>query len=138
MRTRRALLTDMDPSRVHIITEITRSDASSIFEVDLDGQKYALKVFHDNGDPGYTEKGRDLNRFRCESNAYKKLLTSGVCERGFVPKFYGCIDRIDPATFYPALKHFDQDELKPRAILLEYLPNAESLNCVNYSETLSP
>ena len=26
----------------------------------------------------------------------------------------------------------------PRAILLEYLPNAESLNCVNYSDTLYP
>ncbi|KAJ6186997.1 hypothetical protein N7519_001905, partial [Penicillium mononematosum] len=56
-----------------IIRQITCSDASAIFEVDLDGQKYALKLFHDNGDPGYTQKGRDLNRFRCELNAYKKL-----------------------------------------------------------------
>lgn len=80
-------LTDMDPPRINIMREIARSEASSIFEVDVDGQKYALKVFHDNGDPGYTEKGRDLNRFRCESNAYKKLLTAGVCERRFVPKF---------------------------------------------------
>ena len=57
----------VDPSRINIIREISRSDASSIFEVDLDGQKYVLKLYHDNGDPGYTEKGRDLNRF-----AYKK------------------------------------------------------------------
>jgi serine/threonine protein kinase len=138
MHPRNDLLTDVDPSRINIIREITRSDASSIFEVDLDGQKYALKLFHDNGDPGYTEKGRDLNRFRCESNAYKKLLTSGVCDRSFVPKFYGYIDRVDPAIFHPALKHFTQDKLKPRAILLEYLPNAESLNCVNYVDTLYP
>ncbi|KAE8352457.1 serine/threonine protein kinase [Aspergillus coremiiformis] len=81
----------------------------SIFEVDLEGQKDALKLFHDNGNPGYTEKGRDLNQFRCESNAYKKLFTSGVCERSF---------------------------LKPRAILLESLPNAESVNCVNCSDVL--
>lgn len=31
-----------------------------------------------------------------------------------------------------------QDKFNPRAILLEYLPNAESLNCVNYSDTLYP
>lgn len=65
-----AHLTDMNPWKIKIIREITRSDASSIFEVDLDAQKYALKLFHDNGDPGQSEKGRDLNRFRCELNAY--------------------------------------------------------------------
>lgn len=104
----------------------------------MDGQKYALKLFHDNGDPGYTEKGRDLNRFRCELNAYKKLFASGVCARSFVPKFYGYINRMDPAAFHPAFQHFSQDKLKPRAILLEYLPNAESLNSINYSDTLYP
>ncbi|OJD15354.1 hypothetical protein AJ78_04399 [Emergomyces pasteurianus Ep9510] len=109
----------MDPSNINIIRQITCSDSSAIFEVDLDGQKYALKLFHDNGDPGYTEKGRDLNRFRCELNAYKKLLTSGVCARGLVPKFYGYIDRMNPAAFHPALQSFARDKLRPRAILLE-------------------
>ncbi|KAL2871672.1 serine/threonine protein kinase [Aspergillus lucknowensis] len=116
----------MDPSNINIIRQITCSDSSAIFEVDLDGQKYALKPFHDNGDPGYTGKGRDLNRFRCEFNAYKKFRTSGVCARGFVPKYYGYIDRMDPATFHPALQSFARDKLKPRAILLEYLPNTEN------------
>ncbi|OGM49942.1 hypothetical protein ABOM_001613 [Aspergillus bombycis] len=78
-------------------------------------KKYALKLLHNNGDPGYTEKGRDLNRFRCESKAYEKLLTSGVCERGFVPKFYGYINQIDPAAFHPTFQHFAQDQLN-RAI----------------------
>ncbi|KAB8252540.1 hypothetical protein F9C07_2287159 [Aspergillus flavus] len=133
-----AALAEIDPSKINIISEIARSDASSIFKVDLDGQKYALKIFHDNGDPGYTEKGRDLNRFRCETNAYEKLLASGVCERSIVPKFHGCINEVDPAAFHPALRHFAQDTFKPRGILLEYLPNAESLNCVNYSDTLYP
>ncbi|KAJ5111956.1 hypothetical protein N7532_000001 [Penicillium argentinense] len=48
-----------------------------------------------NGDPGYTNKGRDLNRFRCELNAYHNLRGFGVCYRGFVPAFYGHIDRVD-------------------------------------------
>ncbi|KAJ5971295.1 uncharacterized protein N7479_001213 [Penicillium vulpinum] len=132
------LLTDIDPSRMKFIREITRSDASSIFEVDLDGQKYALKLFHDDGDPKYSNQGRDLNRFRCESNAYQKLLGSGICERGFVPKCYGYIDRVDPAAFYPVFQHFAYNKFKPRAILLEDLPNSESLNCVNYSDALYP
>ncbi|KAK4869231.1 hypothetical protein LT330_006231 [Penicillium expansum] len=129
---------DINPSRLNVIREITQADASSIFEVTLDGQRYALKLFHDNGDPGYADNGRDLNRFRCKYNAYKKLLASGVCESNFVPKLYGCIDRVDPATFHPAFYHFAHDKFKPRAILLEYLPNAENLNCVNYSDTLYP
>ncbi|GAB1198180.1 hypothetical protein APSETT444_007488 [Aspergillus pseudonomiae] len=131
-----APLADIDPSRIKIIREIAQSDASSIFEVDLDGQKYALKLFHNDGDPGYTEKGRDLNRFRCESKAYEKLFTSGVCERRFVPNFYGYINEMDPDAFHPTLQGFAKDKLKPSAILLEYLPDTESLNCVNYSDTL--
>lgn len=90
--------------------------------------------FHDNGDPGYAENGRDLNRFRCGLNAYMKLREHGVCEQGFVPFFYGYIDRIDPTAFYPALQHFAEDKYHPKAILLGYLPNAEILNCENYSE----
>lgn len=133
-----APLSNIDPSKIHIIREISRSDASTLFEVDLDGRNYAWKVYHENGDPGFAENGRDLNRFRCEVNAYKKLLSSGVCESGFVPKFYGHIDRIDPTKFDPALRHFADDKFKPRAILLEFLPNTEKLNCVNCSETLYP
>ncbi|KAE8337279.1 hypothetical protein BDV24DRAFT_177796 [Aspergillus arachidicola] len=119
-----APLAEIDPSNINILSEISHSDASSIFKVDVDGQKYALKLFHDNGDPGYTKNGRDLNRFRCESNAYEKLLTSGVCERSILHSIL--------------LRHFARDKFKPRGILLEYLPNAESLNCVSYSDTLYP
>ncbi|KAE8404419.1 hypothetical protein BDV37DRAFT_271491 [Aspergillus pseudonomiae] len=80
---------------------------TDLFEIELEGRKCALKLFHDNGDPGFTENGLDLNRFCCELNAYMNLREHGVCERGFVPYFYG---------------HVDQ------------LPNAESLNCESYSE----
>ena len=63
---------NMDPSNINIIRQFTCSDSSAIFEVEFDRQKYALKLFHDNGDPRYTENGRELNRFCCESNAYQK------------------------------------------------------------------
>ncbi|OKL55282.1 hypothetical protein UA08_09450 [Talaromyces atroroseus] len=134
MHLRKHRFFDFDPSNIQIIRELGRSDASSIFEVELNGEKYAMKLFHDNGDPGYTKKGRDLNRFRCELNAYNNLEKFGVCELGFVPYFYGHIDRVDPVAFQPALRHFAHDKFKPRAIILEYLPNAEKLDCENYSD----
>ncbi|KAJ0415830.1 hypothetical protein BJY00DRAFT_250714, partial [Aspergillus carlsbadensis] len=126
---------DVAPADIQIIRELSRSDASSVFEIELAGQKYAMKLFHDNGDPGIAENGRDLNRFRCELNAYLRLHQHHVCEQGFVPYFYGYIDRLDPSMLMPALQHFTHDKFHPRAILLEYLPKAESLNCENYSET---
>ncbi|KAL4997271.1 hypothetical protein BDV10DRAFT_170270 [Aspergillus recurvatus] len=62
------------------------------------------------------------------------LREHSVCEKGFVPYFYGHIDRIGPTAFYPALQHFMHDKYHPKVILLDYLPNAESLNCENYSK----
>ncbi|KAK9234131.1 hypothetical protein V1525DRAFT_435918 [Lipomyces kononenkoae] len=124
----------LDPAGIRIMREISHSEASSIYEIELEGSTYAMKLFHDNGDPGYTKKGRDLNRFRCELNAYTNLHRFGVCERGFVPAFYGHVDRVDPSAFQPALKCFLHDKLQPSGILLELLPDAERLNCVNYSE----
>ncbi|OJD12167.1 hypothetical protein ACJ73_09400 [Blastomyces percursus] len=120
-----------DPDSIHIWREISRSQTSSVFEIELHGNQYAMKLFHDNGDPGFTNKGRDLNRFRCELNAYRNLHAFGVCERGFVPRYHGYIDRLEIRA--PQLNAFANDRYRPRAILLEYLSGAEALNCVNYS-----
>ncbi|KAJ6041453.1 hypothetical protein N7460_006843 [Penicillium canescens] len=127
---------ELNLSDIDIKRELSRSKASTIYEIRLFGKPCVMKLFHDNGDPGYTKKGRDLNRFRCELNAYHNLREFGVCDRGFVPAFYGHIDRVDPSAFHPPLKHFADDKHQPSAILLEYLPCAERLNCENYSEDL--
>jgi hypothetical protein len=131
-----APFTDTDFYRSTIVREIRNYAISSIFEAELDGESYSLELFHNNGDPGYNGHGRDLNPFRCESNAYKKLVASGVCDRGFVPRFYGCIEHVDLAAFYPAFQNFACDKFRPNAIIKEYFPGPESLNCVNYSDTL--
>ncbi|KAJ5593234.1 hypothetical protein N7537_010138 [Penicillium hordei] len=131
-------LREIDPSTIKPIGHITSSDASSIFDVEVDGQEYALKLFHDNGDPGYAKNGRDLNRFRCEFNAYEKLVRYGVCECHVAPKFHGYIDRMDPALFHPTFQNFAHDKFQPRGLLLEYFPIAESLNCMNFSDALFP
>ncbi|PKY01498.1 putative DEAD/DEAH box helicase [Aspergillus campestris IBT 28561] len=46
-----------DPSSLQIVKELKSSDASSIFKVTDLGHRHALKVFHNNGDPGFTKKG---------------------------------------------------------------------------------
>ncbi|KAL5041137.1 hypothetical protein BDW71DRAFT_213277 [Aspergillus fruticulosus] len=120
--------------KIRIIREIHRSAASSIFETEFNGDKCAMKLFHNNGDPGFAENGRDLDRFRCELNAYENLRKYHVCQQGFVPYFYGHIDQVETSAFQPALQHFVNDKFPPKAILLEYLPNAESMNCKNYSD----
>ncbi|RAK76480.1 uncharacterized protein BO72DRAFT_477979 [Aspergillus fijiensis CBS 313.89] len=106
------------------------SDASSIYKVRLNmpDRPYTwktntdqVKKYHDNGDPGYSKKGRDLNRFRCELKAYKNLRLHGVCQNGVVPTL-------------SHLNHSENDVYKPKAVLLEYLPDAEGLNCLNYSD----
>ena len=90
--------------------------------------------YHNNGDPGFADNGRDLNRFRCEFNAYRNLSAFGVCEKGVVPRYYGHIDQLGPGQFRPHLDHFIHDLYHPKAMVFEYLPNTESINCVNYSK----
>ncbi|KAL2797308.1 hypothetical protein BJX66DRAFT_323481 [Aspergillus keveii] len=106
----------MRPINYHPLDRVP-ADIVILRELKLQGQKCVMKLFYDNGDPGIAENGRDLNRFRCELNAYMNLQDHNVCEEGF-----------------PALRDFTHDKFHPRAILLEYLANAESLNCENYPD----
>ncbi|KAB8259975.1 hypothetical protein BDV32DRAFT_138490 [Aspergillus pseudonomiae] len=84
---------DLDPSDITIKRPINFSESSTIYEVQIYGERRVMK-------------SRDY------------------------------IDRVDPSAFAPPLTHFIHDQFQPRAVLLEYLPNAERLNCVNYSEAL--
>lgn len=90
--------------------------------------------FHIDEDPGFAHDGRDLSRYRCESQAYQRLQAHGVCSQGRVPKFYGTIEDLDPGLFGSQLAAFENDKQKPSAILLEYLPEAEPLTKNNIRE----
>lgn len=85
-------------------------------------------------DPGFTTTGRHLCRFRSETKAYEILQKHGISKRGHIPCFHGSFDQLDPARFSPHLDSFLHDERNPSAIMLEYLPNAQRLNCENYSD----
>lgn len=77
---------------------------------------------------------RDFDRYRSEARAYVNLKKSGLCDRGIVPKLYGLVESLDPKIFERELRSFLRDKHFPNAILLEYLPDASSMNYLNYSE----
>lgn len=91
--------------------------------------------FHNNQDPGYAGDGvRDLNRTRCEIRAYCRLKRFKISEGGFVPMFYGYTLAINPTSWRPHLDAFEGDNDLPSGILMEYLPNPVSMNCVTYTQ----
>lgn len=53
--------------------------------------------------------------------------------QGIVPYFYGYALSLDTEPFGPHLNAFSRDLHPPSPVLIEYLPNDFSLNCVNYS-----
>ncbi|KAJ5728600.1 kinase-like domain-containing protein [Penicillium malachiteum] len=144
MHPENTLITHTDLSKIKILRDISHSEASSIFEVELDGQIYALKLLHNDGDPGYTEKGRDLKPISLRIERIREALCLWRLRAGHCSKILrlhqrsgsGCFSFCFHLAFHHVVQHFARDKLKPSAILLEYLPNAECLNCVNYSDAL--
>ncbi|KAI1923304.1 hypothetical protein LOZ52_001046 [Ophidiomyces ophidiicola] len=124
----------IDPRNLEFVECLKTSEASSIFHVNYSYKPRVLKVFHNNGDPGYASDCiHDLNRARCEIRAYCRLKQFGICNTGYVPDFYGYMPTIDPARYAPHLNEFLHDINTPSAILIEYLPKPQPLNCVTYT-----
>lgn len=94
-----------------------------------------IPQFHNNRDPGFADDGvRDLNRARCETRAYCVLKQSGICDRGYVPQFYGYTLYFNSTAFAPYLDAFHRDAGLPSAILLGYLPHPLLMNCLTHTE----
>ncbi|EFR01074.1 hypothetical protein MGYG_04077 [Nannizzia gypsea CBS 118893] len=138
-----SLKINIDFEKVEFVETLRSSEASSIFHVNYYGKARVLKSrmcplpnlnFHNNEDPrNAPDRLRDLNRARCEIRAYCRLKQFGICDAGFVPKFYGFVVDIDPATCAPHLDAFQQDVNPPCTILIEYLSKHQPLDCVNYT-----
>ncbi|KAK2807020.1 hypothetical protein FQN50_005594 [Emmonsiellopsis sp. PD_5] len=125
---------NIDFTKMEFKETLNISEASSIFHVSYYGKPRVLKVFHNNGDPGYAcDHIRDLNRSRCEIRAYCSLKRSKICDSGAVPNFYGFMLAINPANCTPHLDAFQHDTDFPCAVLIEYLPTPLVLNCVTYT-----
>ncbi|KAE8149557.1 hypothetical protein BDV25DRAFT_130263 [Aspergillus avenaceus] len=127
---------DFEPSNVHFIQKLKTSDVSEIFHISYEEHPYFLKVFHMGDDPGFSPDGRDLCRYRCESQAYFSLSRHGACDQGIVPQFYGVLENLDPSIFEPDLEAFKGDKNQPCGILLEYLQDASTFTSDERSEEL--
>ncbi|OJD24729.1 hypothetical protein ACJ73_03908 [Blastomyces percursus] len=126
---------DINFAKMEFEETLNVSEASSIFRVNYCGKPRVLKMFHNNGDPGYArDRIRDLDRSRCEIRAYCSLEWSKICDSGAVPNFYGFMLAIDPANCTPHPDAFRHDAGLPSAILIEYLPKPLVMNCVTYTK----
>lgn len=81
-------------------------------------------------DPTY----REFDMFISECAAYRRLKARGLCEEQVIPDFYGVIEDIDPLLWQPHLDQFLKDKLRPRAVLIEYVPGLQTIDLSTYSE----
>ncbi|KAK2755869.1 hypothetical protein FQN54_005665 [Arachnomyces sp. PD_36] len=119
-----------------IVKELLASNKfSHVFRVIIRDKVCVMKVHRGRGPKMAIENPcRETNNFNCERNAYRRLTETGVCARGITPRFYGVIEKIDPAQCLPHLKSFVQDEYPPNAILMEYIADMEELDWSKYTD----
>ncbi|KAL4863881.1 hypothetical protein BDV12DRAFT_189347 [Aspergillus spectabilis] len=67
------------------------------------------------------------------ATAYSRLKSMGLCMRGVIPNFYGTIRNIQPAD-WASFGMFLPDKLPPSAILIEYIPNLQSIDLPTFSK----
>jgi hypothetical protein len=78
---------------------------------------------------------RDINTFRCETNAYRRLKAKGFCKRGVIPDFYGVIECIKPRELRPHLDMFLDDLWSPNAVLIEYVADMHQMDLSTFSKS---
>jgi Lipopolysaccharide kinase (Kdo/WaaP) family len=71
--------------------------------------------------------------FVCESTAYRRLKESGLCDKGYIPNFYGTIQQIQPKFWKPHLDMFLEHDLLPNAVLLEYVSDMQMIDLSTFS-----
>ncbi|KAJ5217610.1 uncharacterized protein N7469_011235 [Penicillium citrinum] len=132
---------EVGPGDVTFLEELKESECSVVFKVLFRGTTSVMKVW-----PGFVPTDADpkdetVDPFLCESTASRRLKTTGFCERREIPDFYGTITNIDLDLWpelnkYPTLRPFCEisgNEAPPNAILIEYIPDCESISLSNFS-----
>ncbi|KAE8149559.1 hypothetical protein BDV25DRAFT_130264 [Aspergillus avenaceus] len=60
-------------------------------------------------------------------------VTHGLCKKGYIPDFYGCVKQINPRDWVPHLNEFLDDSQPPNAVLLEYVPDMQEIDLSTFS-----
>ncbi|KAJ3555307.1 hypothetical protein NM688_g2650 [Phlebia brevispora] len=129
-------LVQIFPSPVQFIEWLNPEGRTPVYKVQIGEDIRLLKLYTDRDpDEEYTsdEVGWPMFRFRREKEAYAHLLHSGACAKGIVPHCYGWFDPKE-RDFFPNLL---DDRRPPKAILLEYFPEAEQLSVLNITSEIA-
>ncbi|KAJ5583261.1 hypothetical protein N7535_001881 [Penicillium sp. DV-2018c] len=126
-------INEVKPEDVTFLQTLQESANSVVFKVTVHGRVCVMKVYHDREPSEFDSPVFEVNLFVCESTAYRRLKANGLCERGVIPDFYGTIEKIQPAL-WPGLHMFCGDDLPPKAILIEYIPNMKPIDLSNFSK----
>ena len=139
---------ELEPSDVEFLEKLKETKNSVVFSLMVHGKICVMKVvssliiswvftkqikYHDRGPSEFDPPDREVNLFISESTAYQRMKAKGLCDKGIIPDFYGTIRKIQPAS-WPTLYMFLNDELPPNAILIEYVPNIQSIGLSTFSK----
>lgn len=65
---------------------------------------------------------------------YRRLQARGVTEKGYVPQFYGSIEKLEPKLWQPHLNMFIKDTDLPSAMFIEHIPNMRQLHLDTFTK----
>ncbi|RAL13347.1 uncharacterized protein BO97DRAFT_477223 [Aspergillus homomorphus CBS 101889] len=121
------------PSEVIFLQTLQGSESSTVYKVAVHGMECVMKVFHERPREEWDRPDIEVSLCMREVAAYQRLKEKGLCARGDVPDFYGFMVDID-TTQWPTLSAFGYDEMSPKAILIEYVPDMKQIDLTNYTK----
>ncbi|OGM48836.1 hypothetical protein ABOM_003013 [Aspergillus bombycis] len=124
---------EIDLSAIEYVEHIRSSEWSCIFRTRWRDRDCILKVYHSIKPSHADPIDREVDIFKCESKAYIRLKARGLCDKGYIPDFYGLIKQINPVEWSPHLTKFLEDRLPPNAVLLEYVPDLQQIDLSTFS-----
>jgi hypothetical protein len=74
-----------------------------------------------------------------EVDAYRRLKARGLCDKGWIPQFYGTMENIQLDMFPEwAVDILEEDEACPSAIFIEYIPDMQWFEVETYTKDRMP
>ncbi|KAK2839197.1 hypothetical protein FQN49_006376 [Arthroderma sp. PD_2] len=88
-------LSNVAPSEVNVLQRLHKSDYTLVFLVSVRGLLEGVKQYP------WEALQRESDPFICETTAYRRMKSHGLCKAGVIPDFYGQIDLMDPEVWKP-------------------------------------
>ncbi|RAK82031.1 uncharacterized protein BO72DRAFT_523905 [Aspergillus fijiensis CBS 313.89] len=125
---------ELSPSELTFLETFKEGESSLICKVAVHGMDCVMKVFHEYTKREWDNPDIEISMCMREVTAYERLKAKGLCARGVIPDYYGYMTFAD-LTLWPELHMFTDDELPPKAILIECVPGMQQLELINYTQS---